>query len=192
MSFGGHHALNASNQVQKKLQETMATKELEDALAGVNLTTEEDKYMDNRSDVSMEQMIADEVISIASSAAAMDRQALEQRVVALETELMRANARAAPAAVRAPTAAEIRNQARHDTTLAATTGIAGIITSMDTYTLWWVQQWIDWRKAQIAENGDPDTNFNAAFFRSYKDWVRVIGARAAAGMIGTAAPQTPN
>ena len=192
MSFGGHHALNASNQVQKKLQETMATKELEDALAGVNLTTEEDKYMDNRSDVSMEQMIADEVISIASSAAAMDRQALEQRVVALETELMRANARAAPAAVRAPTAAEIRNQARHDTTLAATTGIAGIITSMDTYTMWWVQQWIDWRKAQIAENGDPDTNFNAAFFRSYKDWVRVIGARAAAGMIGTAAPQTPN
>jgi hypothetical protein len=192
MSFGGHHALNASNQVQKKLQETMATKELEDALAGVNLTTEEDKYMDNRSDVSMEQMIADEVISIASSAAAMDRQALEQRVVALETELMRANARAAPAAVRAPTAAEIRNQARHDTTLAATTGIAGIITSMDTYTLWWVQQWIDWRKAQIAENGDPDPAFNAAFFRSYKDWVRVIGARAAAGMIGTAAPQTPN
>ena len=192
MSFGGHHALNASNQVQKKLQETMATKELEDALAGVNLTTEEDKYMDNRSDVSMEQMIADEVISIASSAAAMDRQAIEQRVVALETELMRANARAAPAAVRAPTAAEIRNQARHDTTLAATTGIAGIITSMDTYTLWWVQQWIDWRKAQIAENGDPDPAFNAAFFRSYKDWVRVIGARAAAGMIGTAAPQTPN
>ena len=192
MSFGGHHALNASNQVQKKLQETMATKELEDALAGVNLTTEEDKYMDNRSDVSMEQMIADEVISIASSAAAMDRQALEQRVVALETELMRANARAAPAAVRAPTAAEIRNQARHDTTLAATTGIAGIITSMDTYTVWWVQQWIDWRKAQIAENGDPDPAFNAAFFRSYKDWVRVIGARAAAGMIGTAAPQTPN
>ena len=170
----------------------MATKELEDALAGVNLTTEEDKYMDNRSDVSMEQMIADEVISIASSAAAMDRQALEQRVVALETELMRANARAAPAAVRAPTAAEIRNQARHDTTLAATTGIAGIITSMDTYTLWWVQQWIDWRKAQIAENGDPDTNFNAAFFRSYKDWVRVIGARAAAGMIGAGTPQTPN
>jgi hypothetical protein len=192
MSFGGHHALNASNQVQKKLQETMATKELEDALAGVNLTTEEDKYMDNRSDVSMEQMIADEVISIASSAAAMDRQALEQRLVDLERELMRANARAAPTAVRAPTAAEIRNQARHDTTLAATTGIAGIITSMDTYTLWWVQQWIDWRKAQIAENGDPDPAFNAAFFRSYKDWVRVIGARAAAGMIGTAAPQTPN
>ena len=104
---------------------------------------------------------------------------------------MRANARAAPAAVRAPTAAEIRNQARHDTTLAATTGIAGIITSMDTYTLWWVQQWIDWRKAQIAENGDPDTNFNAAFFRSYKDWVRVIGARAAGGMGGGTVPQTP-
>ena len=145
---------------------------------------------DNRSDVSMEQMIADEVVSIASSATAMDRATLEQRVVDLETQLMRANAQRP--VTRAATAAEIRNQARHDRTLAATTGIAGIITSMDTYTLWWVQQWIDWRKAQIAENGDPDTNFNAAFFRSYKDWVRVIGARAAAGMIGTAAPQTPN
>jgi hypothetical protein len=27
MSFGGHHALNASNQVQKKLQEAMASKD---------------------------------------------------------------------------------------------------------------------------------------------------------------------
>jgi hypothetical protein len=189
MSFGGHHALNASNQVQKKLQEAMATEELQNALAGVNLSTEEDRYMDNRSDVSMEQLIADEVVSIASSAAAMDRSALEQRVVDLERELMRANAQRTGA--RAATAAKIRNQAIHDRSLAATTGIAGIITSMDSYTLWWVQQWIDWRKSQIAENGDPDRNFSAAFFRSYKDWVRVIGARAAAGMIGRAVPQTP-
>ena len=156
-------------------------------MAKINLSTEED----NRSDVSMEQMIADEVISIASSAAAMDRSVLEQRVVDLERELMRANAQRTGA--RAATAAEIRNQAIHDRSLAATTGIAGVITSMDSYTLWWVQQWIDWRKSQIAENGDPDPAFSAAFFRSYKDWVRVIGARAAAGMIGgTVTPQTPD
>jgi hypothetical protein len=50
MSFGGHHALNASDQVQKKLQETMATdQELQDGLAGINITDN-----DNRSDVSME------------------------------------------------------------------------------------------------------------------------------------------
>jgi hypothetical protein len=182
MSFGGHVAKAAAS-------EAAAEEELQNALAGVNLTTEEDRYMDNRSDVSMEQIIADEVVNIASSAAAMDRQALEQRVVDLETQLMRANAQRP--VVRAPTTAEIRNQAIHDRTLAATTGIAGVITSMDTYTLWWVQQWIDWRKTQIAENGDPDRNFSAAFFRSYKDWVRVFGARAAAGMIGAVVPTVP-
>jgi hypothetical protein len=87
MSFGGHHALNASDQVQKKLQEAMATEELQDALAGIEITDDDD-----RSDVSMEQRIAEEIVSIASSAASMERQALEQRVVELETQLLRANA----------------------------------------------------------------------------------------------------
>ena len=76
MSFGGHVARNASE-----------AEKLQDALAGIDIADH-----DNRSDVSMEQMIADEVISIASSAAAMDRSVLEQRVVDLERELMRANA----------------------------------------------------------------------------------------------------
>ena len=121
-----------------------------DGLAGINITDDE-----NRSDVSMEQMIT---------------------------------------AARAATAAEIRNQAIHDKSLAATAGIATVISTMDTYTLWWVwwvSQWVDWRKSRIAENGDP---VNAAHFRSYKDRVRVIGARAAAGMTGTggvSVPQTP-
>jgi 5'-3' exonuclease len=181
MSFGGHHALNASDQVQKKLQEAMATEELQDALAGIEITDDHD-----RSDVSMEQRIAEDMVSIASSAASMERQALEQRVVELETQLLRANAQRT--AARAATAAELRNQAIHDRVLAATTGIATVITTMDTYTLWWVSQWVDWRKSRIAENGDP---VNAAHFRSYKDWVRVIGAKAAAGMGGGTSPQTP-
>ena len=101
----------------------------------------------------MEQMIADEIVSIASSAATMERQALEQRVVELETQLLRANAQRT--AARAATAAEIRNQAIHDKALAATAGIATVISTMDTYTLWWVSQWVDWRKARVAENGDP-------------------------------------
>jgi hypothetical protein len=107
-------------------------------------------------------------------------------VVELETQLLRANAQRT--AARVATAAEIRNQAIHDKSLAATAGIATVISTMDTYTLWWVSQWVDWRKARIAENGDP---VNAAHFRSYKDWVRVIGARAAAGMGGGTVPQTP-
>jgi len=149
MSFGGHHALDASDKVQEKLQEAMATdQELQDGLAGINITDDE-----NRSDVSMEQMIADEIVSIASSAATMERQALEQRVVELETQLLRANAQRT--AARVATAAELRNQTIHDRVLAATAGIATVISTMDTYTLWWVSQWVDWRKSRIAENGDP-------------------------------------
>jgi hypothetical protein len=116
MSFGGHHALNASDHMQKKLQEAMATEELQDALAGINIDDD-----DNRSDVSMEQMIADEIISITSSASAMERETLEKRVVELETQLLRASAQRT--AVRTATAAELRNQAIHDRSLAGTAGI---------------------------------------------------------------------
>ena len=168
MSFGGHLAKEAADKLHKQLQEALATdQELQDGLAGINIT-----YDENPSDVSMEQMIADEIVSIASSAATMERQALEQRVVELETQLLRANAQRT--AARVATAAEIRNQAIHDKSLAATAGIATVISTMDTYTLWWVSQWVDWRKSRIAENGDP---VNAAHFRSYKDWVRVVRGR---------------
>jgi len=50
------------------------------------------------------------------------------------------------------------------------------------YTIWWATQWINWRKENMTA---PD----AAEFRSYKDWVRNSGARAAAGMDGV--PQSP-
>jgi len=61
-------------------------------------------------------------------------------------------------------------------------------TDLSTYTLWWVSQWVEWRKTRIAENGDP---LVAAHVRSYKEWVRTTGARAAAGMGGGSVPQTP-
>jgi hypothetical protein len=48
----------------------------------------------------------------------MEREALEKRVVELETQLLRASVQ------RTPTAAELRNQAIHDRVLATTTGIA--------------------------------------------------------------------
>jgi hypothetical protein len=82
-------------------------------LVGINIADDDD-----RSDVSMEKMIAEEIVSIASSAAAMEREALEKRVVELETQLLRASVQ------RTPTAAELRNQAIHDRVLATTTGIA--------------------------------------------------------------------
>ena len=112
----------------------------------------------------------------------MEREALEKRVVELETQLLRASVQ------RTPTAAELRNQAIHDRVLAATTGIAPVIMTMDTYTLWWASQWVEWRKTRIIENGDPAV---AAHVRSYQDWVRTTGAKVAAGMGGGTVPQTP-
>jgi hypothetical protein len=99
MSFGGHVARNASE-----------AEELQDALAGIDIADH-----DNLSDVSMEQMIVDEIVSIASSAATMERQTLEQMVVELQTQLLRANAQRT--AARTATADKLRNQAIHDRSL---------------------------------------------------------------------------
>jgi hypothetical protein len=101
MSFGGHVAMAAAD-------EAAAEEELENSLAGINISDD-----DNHSDMSLDQsrVIADEVISIASSAAARDRAALESRVIQLETQLLLAR-------TVTPTN---RNQALHDKILHDTT-----------------------------------------------------------------------
>ena len=80
----------------------------------------------------------------------------------METQLLRASVQ------RTPTTAELRNQAIHDRVMAATTGIAPVIVTMDTKTLWWVSQCVEWRKTRIAENGDPAVAV-ATHVRSYKE-----------------------
>jgi hypothetical protein len=63
------------------------------------------------------------------------------------------------------------------------------------FTLWWISQWVDERKARIAaaQVADPATAAAIlAHFRSYKEWVRTSQARMTAGMDGTnTAPATP-
>ncbi len=63
----------------------------------------------------MEQMIANEIVSIASSATTMEPQSLEQMVVELQTQLLRANAQRTAACT--TTAAKLLNQAIHDRSL---------------------------------------------------------------------------
>ena len=152
-TFGEYHALNASEQLQKKSQEeAMADDALSKNLAGMNV--KDDDPADD------DQEMRDEIISIHSSASTMAHDALVSRIIELETAALMAKRE------RTLTAAEIRNQSIHDKVLDSTAGIATVITTMDSYTLWWVTQWVDWRKTRIAENGDP---MNAAHFRSYKD-----------------------
>ena len=110
--------------------------------------------------------------SPASSAAAMDRVALESRVVQLETQLLLAR-------TVAPTnrSRTLHNKILHDTTVMATA-----IMGMDLCTLWWLIQWIEERKSGITA---ADTAGNAGRARrlgSYKDWVYKYRMKAEAGM----------
>ena len=78
------------------------------------------RYIDPAADVPIDKEMRDEIISIASSDASMDRQALISRIVALETaEVVRTRA------ITRNTAAN-RNQAIHNRVLAATTGQARV------------------------------------------------------------------
>jgi len=105
--------------------------------------------------------IADEVISIASSAAATQREELERRVVQLETQLLlqerqqRGN----------------RSSRIHDDVQMATAPIIPTIMQMDLPTLWWMEQWIDQRQQEIKSTGTPaDIEAKTKTLRNCKDW----------------------
>jgi hypothetical protein len=158
-----------------------ADEELENSLAGINISDD-----DNHSDMSLDQsrVIADAVISIECSAAAMDRAALKNRVIQLETQLLLAR-------TVAPTN---RNQALHNKILHDATAMATAIMGMDLYTLWWLIHWIEERKAGIAAADIAGNVGRARRLRSYKEWVYKNRMKAEAGMThagNNTAPTTP-
>jgi hypothetical protein len=130
---------------------------------------------ENSSDQSMQESreIADEVISIASSAAATQREELERRVVQLETQLLlqerqqRGN----------------RSSRIHDDVQMATAPIIPTIMQMDLPTLWWMEQWIDQRQQEIKSTGTPaDIEAKTKTLRNCKDWAFKNKKKAEAGM----------
>ena len=157
MSFSGH--------VEKDSAASMkADEELENFLAGIKVSDD-----DNHSDISLDRSkeIADEVISIASSAASMERKALENRVMQLETQLLLAKK-------------TNRNKILHDKVLKETADIAPVIMQMDLCNLWWMSRWIEERKTDLVKtdtNGD-----NQKLLRTYKDWAFRNKKKAEAGM----------
>ena len=141
-----------------------ADEELENSLAGINISDD-----DNHSDMSLDRSkeIADEVISIASSAASMERKALENRVIQLETQLLLAKK-------------TNRNKSLHYKIRKETANIAPVIMQMNLCALWWVSQFIEERKAGL---GKTDTNSdNQKLLRAYKDWAFRTKAKLQAGM----------
>jgi hypothetical protein len=144
MSFGGHLAMAAAAVLAA---EANADEELENSLAGINISDD-----DNHSDMSLDRSkeIADEVISIASSAASMERKALENRVIQLETQLLLAKK-------------TNRNKILHDKILQETANIAPVIMQMDLCTLWWMSQWIEERKADLGKTDTHGDTSNYLF-----------------------------
>jgi len=95
------------------------------------------------------------VPSVASSAASMDRKALETRVIQLETQLL--------LAARDQKRANKQNQDQHAKVLRETEGIVEKINTIDMYSLWWVEQALNQRKKGF--------DFKHASLTSYKNYV---------------------
>ena len=124
-----------------------------------------------------------DVISIASSAAAMGRRELENRVIQLEMQLQTA---------RVATGTTNRNQTIHTKVLQNTTTMATTIMQMDVFTLWWLTQWIEERKASIAAADAAGNVGRARRLRSYKEWVRLNNKKVDAGMTHNRNATVPN
>jgi hypothetical protein len=69
MSFGGHHAKDASDKLQKKLQAMATDQELQDGLAGIDIRDDEDMDIDRQK---LAKKMQDDLSSIAASANAED------------------------------------------------------------------------------------------------------------------------
>ena len=109
MTFGGHHAKEASDKLQKKLQEeAMADKnekssdeevknekstdeeKLEDGLAGMNILGSSDEEEEVEMKKRHKRELEDIASSVASSAASMERKALEQKLAEAEERAKKA------------------------------------------------------------------------------------------------------
>jgi hypothetical protein len=105
--------------------------------------------------------IADEVISIASSAASMERKALENRVIQLETQLLLAKK-------------SNRNKILHDKILQE-------ISDGPLHPVVGVSQWIEERKVELGRTNTHGDN--QKLLRAYKDWAFRNKKKAEAGML---------
>lgn len=142
MSFGGHHALNASDQVQKKLQEAMATdQELQDGLAGIDIRDDEDMDIDQQK---LAKKMQDDLCSIASSANAMALEELRAENIRLKQEMyladqMRENERKAAAAAAAAVAPKLTEKQIFHNRIIRNPVVVGAVCAMedmDACTLW--------------------------------------------------------
>ncbi len=103
------------------------------------------------------KQLAEEVVSIASSAASMERKQLETRVIRLETQLLH---QAAKAKVASP------NQILHVQIKEQTANTVNTIKTYNACQLWWIAQWVYECKKELELT---DTNERKQKLKSYVD-----------------------
>ena len=199
MTFGGHHAKEASDKLQKKLQEeAMADKneksideevnedeeKLEDGLAGMNILGSSDEEEEVEMKKRHKRELEDIASSVASSAASMERKALEQKLAEAEERAKKAEQELELKKLQETKSAEGQKkyQPFHK----------GIVTDPDYLALkaglqkksltfkWWVSQLVDdlVKKGKTAAEakaaaGGPgsDAEKKLKDFKAYKDFV---------------------
>jgi hypothetical protein len=178
MSFGGHVHKEASDQLQKKLQEAMGddADKLAAGLAGMDMN-------DNMSIASDDtaKIVAD-IESIASSAAAMALEEARAEVKRLKTEMyvMKVQEQAKSKNMRQLTQKEIFHNNITGSPVVA--GAVRTMENMDACTLWWVVQWGNEYLARFKHSATGDAIDE---LEAYKTWTQKQKAKVAAGFTHT-------
>ena len=177
MSFGGHHAKEASDQLQKKLQEEAMADDADKLAAGL-------AGMDMKDDMSIASDDAAKIVadieSIASSAASMALEEARAEVKRLKTEMyvMKVQEQAKSKNTRQLTQKEIFHN-----NITGSPVVAGAVrTNMDACTLWWVVQWGNEYLARFKHSATGDAIDE---LEAYKTWTQKQKAKVAAGFTHT-------
>ena len=179
MSFGGHHAKEASDQLQKKLQEEAMADDADKLAAGL-------AGMDMKDDMSIASDDAAKIVadieSIASSAASMALEEARAEVKRLKTEMyvMKVQEQAKSKNMRQLTQKEIFHNNITGSPVVA--GAVKTMENMDACTLWWVVQWGNEYLARFKHSATGDAIDE---LEAYKTWTQKQKAKAAAGFTHT-------
>jgi hypothetical protein len=167
MSFGGHYALNASDQVQKKLQETMGddTNRLAAGMAGMDVRDPAPVQNDN--------------MSIGSSNAETELELLraqirhlqgQNTVMAMTTTTLTQQCAASP------------EQMKHNKIISNPVFVSAISAmqgpDLDVDTLWWLVQWGNEYLARFKRDG---TKVQKKAHADYKSWTAATKQKQMAG-----------
>ncbi len=167
-SFGGHHAKQASDQLQKKLQEEAMADAADNLAAGM-------AGMDVKDDDKMSIGSSNSETQVAMMAAQIRHLQSQNNVMAMATATLTQQ-------LVQTTAAACPEQMKHNTIISNPVFVGAIGAmqgpDLDIDTLWWMVQWGNEYLARFKRDG---TKAQKAAHTRYKDWTAVTKQKRTAG-----------